>query len=428
MQNTKKSINEILSLTGQKIIGINPPVYDFSFADLWSKPMGLLYLLERLKRNGNEVFLFDSIYEGSSQLKTYGRAKIDSIEIKKPLVYQGIKRRYHRFGLDAEEIRRKLLAIGKPDAVFLTSLMTYWYGGVKEIIALTREIFYDTPIILGGIYAKLCTSHAESLEADYIVTDDWRPNVPYPAMNLYNNISYGVTMTSFGCPLSCEYCASNILWPEFHKRNISEVLGEIEMQNNLGATDFAFYDDALLLNKNAYSYPLFEKIKDRYKSSIRLHTPNGLHVREIDAQCAEILKSTNFVTLRLSLESIDTRIAKTSSDKVKWNEYESAVKNLLNAGYSTDDCETYILLGLPGQSLKSVKETIRFVRDCGGKPKLAEFSPIPGTVTFAHAVKSIPALATEPLLHNNSVYSSWISKNMKPEELQELKDLASHKV
>jgi radical SAM superfamily enzyme YgiQ (UPF0313 family) len=234
-------------------------------------------------------------------------------------------------------------------------------------------------------------------------------------------------MTSFGCPLSCEYCASNILWPTFYKRNIAEVLGEIEMQNNLGATDFAFYDDALLLNKEAYSYPLFEKISAFYKSSIRLHTPNGLHVREIDAKCAEMLKSTNFVTLRLSLESIDTEIARTGSDKVKWNEYESAVKNLLNVGYSTNDCGTYILLGLPGQSLKSVKDTIRFVRDCGGKPKLAEFSPIPGTVTFAHAVKEIPALATEPLLHNNSVYSSWISKNMEPEELQELKDLASRK-
>ena len=427
MQNVKKSINEILSLTGQKIIGINPPVYDFSFADLWSKPMGLLYLLEKLKRNGNEVFLLDSIHEGSSQIKTYGRARIDSVEINKPPVYQGIKRRYHRFGLGTEEIRKKLLAIGKPDVVFLTSLMTYWYGGVKEIIDLTREIFDDTPIILGGIYAKLCPKHTETLAADYIVTDNWLPDVPYPAMNLYENITYGVTMTSFGCPLSCEYCASNILWPTFYKRNIAEVLGEIEMQNNLGATDFAFYDDALLLNKEAYSYPLFEKISAFYKSSIRLHTPNGLHVREIDAKCAEMLKSTNFVTLRLSLESIDTEIARTGSDKVKWNEYESAVKNLLNVGYSTNDCETYILLGLPGQRLKSVKDTIRFVRDCGGKPKLAEFSPIPGTVTFAHAVKEIPALATEPLLHNNSVYSSWISKNMEPEELQELKDLASRK-
>ena len=86
----------------------------------------------------------------------------------------------------------------------MTSLMTYWYGGVKEIIDLTREIFDDTPIILGGIYAKLCPKHTETLAADYIVTDNWLPDVPYPAMNLYENITYGVTMTSFGCPLSCE--------------------------------------------------------------------------------------------------------------------------------------------------------------------------------------------------------------------------------
>ena len=100
------------------------------------------------------------------------------------------------------------------------------------------------------------------------------------------------------------------------------------------------------------------------------------------------------------------------------------MKNLRASGYSRADCETYILLGLPNQSLDSVKETINFVGDAGGKAKLAEFSPIPGTKSFAEAVKTLPHLAEEPLLQNNSVYSSWISGEISPEALQELKDLA----
>ena len=137
-----------------------------------------------------------------------------------------------------------------------------------------------------------------------------------------------------------------------------------------------------------------------------------------------MLKGSGFKTIRLSLESIDPKISDASSGKVAREEYARAVRSLLNAGYSGTDCETYILLGLPGQSIDSVKETVRFVHSSGGKPKLAEFSPIPGTTSFNMAAEEMPELKTEPLLHNNSVYSSWISGNISPEELQELKDMA----
>ena len=231
-------------------------------------------------------------------------------------------------------------------------------------------------------------------------------------------------MTSFGCPLSCSYCASGILWPKYTRRTVPEVLSEIEHQVSLGAEDIAFYDDALLVGKRDRFYPLCRELRSEYGERIRFHTPNGLHVREIDDECAEILRVSGFKTIRLSLESIDPKLSDASSGKVAREEYTCAVRSLLKAGYSADDCETYILLGLPGQSMDSVRETIRFVHSSGGKPKLAEFSPIPGTRSFEAAVEKMPELKTEPLLHNNSVYSSWISKNISPGELQELKDLA----
>lgn len=425
MRITKKiSMKEILSFSSMKILGVNPPVHDFTFFDLWSKPVGLLYLLERMRCNGNDISLLDCIHEGAIGIRTFGREKINFEEIKKPSVYSGIKRKYHRYGLSKEDIVRSLLSEKKPDIVFLTSAMTYWYGGVKEVIGLLHTTFKDVPIVLGGIYARLCPEHATSLGADYLVTDSWQPDVSYPAMDLYGVVPYGVTMTSFGCPMSCEYCASHILWPKYYRRSVSEVLIEIDYQKRFGAKDFAFYDDALLIDKEEFIYPLAKELTHRYNGTLRMHTPNGLHVRQINDECAQILRESGFITIRLSLESIDPTIAKTGSSKVARNEYAEAVKNLQKAGYEPNDCETYILLGLPGQSIESVKDSIKFVRDCGGKAKLAEFSPIPGTISFLQARKRIPALATEPLLQNNSVYSSWISKDIKPEVLQELKDLA----
>jgi hypothetical protein len=137
-----------------------------------------------------------------------------------------------------------------------------------------------------------------------------------------------------------------------------------------------------------------------------------------------VMMAAGFKTLRLSLESIDPKVAGASSGKVARGEYAAAVRNLLAAGYSQKDCETYILLGLPGQSVDSVEDTIKFVLGSGGTPKLAEFSPIPGTPLFESAAAALPELRTEPLLHNNTVYSSYFSRAIAPETLQRLKDLA----
>jgi radical SAM superfamily enzyme YgiQ (UPF0313 family) len=421
---TEIKFEELFSMKRQRILGINPPVEDFAFFDLWSKPAGLLYLLKRMKMNGNEVYLLDCIHEASAGKKSFGREKIGCMEIEKPPAYRGIKRKYHRFGLSEERIMERLAEIPRPDAVFLTSAMTYWYGGVKWIISILKRELPDVPVILGGTYAKLCPEHAKGLGADRLVTGHWIPDSHYPAMDLYEKIPYGITMTSFGCPLSCSYCASRILWPKYTRRTVPEVLREIDHQVGLGAEDIAFYDDALLIDKKEYLYQLCRGSIKAYGERIRFHTPNGLHVREIDDECAEMLKGSGFKTIRLSLESIDPKISDASSGKVAREEYARAVRSLLNAGYSGTDCETYILLGLPGQSIDSVKETVRFVHSSGGKPKLAEFSPIPGTTSFNMAAEEMPELKTEPLLHNNSVYSSWISGNISPEELQELKDMA----
>ena len=47
------SINALFLIKGKNILGVNPPVTDFAFFDLWSKPMGFLYLLEKMRELGN---------------------------------------------------------------------------------------------------------------------------------------------------------------------------------------------------------------------------------------------------------------------------------------------------------------------------------------------------------------------------------------
>ena len=80
------------------------------------------------------------------------------------------------------------------------------------------------------------------------------------------------------------------------------------------------------------------------------------------------------------------------------------MRHLKNAGYKTEEIGIYLLCGLPGQSAAEVSDSIEFVHECGAKPVLAEYSPIPGTNMWAEAVTASPFdIQEEPLYHNNSL-------------------------
>lgn len=413
------------SLSHKNILGINPPVFDFAFFDLWAKPLGLLYILDYLRDLGNDVSLIDCIYEGRSKPKTFGRHKTQRIRVEKPNAYRDIPRRFYHFGMTKEAFEERLSQVKRPDVILVTSGMTYWYLGVKWCIDIIKRHFPDIPLLLGGIYAQLCSDHAQILGVDGVQTCQLNLPLRRPALDLYDNPEYGVTVTSIGCPLHCRYCASGKLWPQYSRRPTEEVIAEISFQASIPTVkDMALYDDALLMDKERHFYPLCERLKDGF-SDLRFHTPNGLHVREIDELCARYLFKVGFKTIRLSFEGTDPAVQRASSDKVCNLQYVQAVKNLLKAGYSLNDIETYILVGLPGQSYESVREAILFVKSLGATAKLAEYSPIPGTPMFDECAKSFPQLRTEPLYQNNTAYCGYMTPDITQDQLQELKDLAN---
>ena len=423
----------------KKILLINPWIYDFAAYDFWLKPLGLLYLGGLLHQNNHQVDFIDCLdpYHPAMSQKgrklpqrsSYGDGKFFRQVIPTPDSLNFTNRKYCRYGILPEIFRDDLNKHQDTDIIFITSMMTYWYPGVFAAIKIIKEVLPQVPIVLGGKYATICNDHATKYSgADYVIAGSGEKQIlqllqkifgetplfipdeenldsyPYPAFDLIRKVEQVPLITSRGCPYRCSYCASHILNDKFRRRDPIKVVDEIEhWQKKFGVLNFCFYDDALLVEPDKMIIPLLKELKKR-QLSCQFHCPNGLHLREITAQLCKLLYASGFKTIRFGFETADFQKQKQTGGKVINEELFNSVHHLKNAGYKTEEIGIYLLCGIPGQSATEVIDSIEFVRECGAKPMLAEYSPIPGTKMWAEAVASSSFdIQGEPLYHNNSL-------------------------
>jgi radical SAM superfamily enzyme YgiQ (UPF0313 family) len=408
------------------ILLINPWITDFAAYNFWIKPLGLLHIAALLRVNGSHVTLVDCL-DFYSQKKQYGAGKFFKTWIEKPKPLKSVPRYYSQYGIPEEMLRQKLSSVEKPDLIGITSGMTYWYPGVFKIIEIVRNCLKEAPIVLGGIYATLCHEHALKYSgADYVVkgrgetqgskliseltsnelqtpNTDLRTNY-YPAFDLYPQLGFVCITTSRGCPLRCTYCASQVLYDGFDRRDPEDVVQEIEYWvTQHKVNNIAFYDDALLVKPQDHILPILREV---IKKDLRcnFHTPNGLHIREIDEGLATLVYQAGFKTIRLGFETSHETTQTETGGKVGNQEFVDAVRHLRRAGYSGDDIGAYIMVGLPGQRAEEARASIAYVQENGARPILVEYSPIPHTPLFERAKQTSHFdLESEPLYHNNSI-------------------------
>ncbi|MBW1916308.1 MAG: cobalamin-dependent protein [Deltaproteobacteria bacterium] len=430
-----------------ELILVNPWIYDFAAYDMWAKPLGLLYIAGYLRECGFKIHMIDCLevhHPGMKDIsstappvrRSYGTGKFWREKVAKPSPLKHVHRSYSRYGITRQLFINELKKIKNPSAILVTSLMTYWYPGVRDAITLAKQIHPDVPLILGGIYARLCPEHAKKFSgADRVVSEGslnglsslqniigqagillpkktpltWE--LPYPAFDLLHRLEYVCITTSTGCPYNCKYCASRFLNPVLYRRKPDQIVDEIRYwHSDYGIRDFAFYDDALLVDSGRHMDIILNELI-RLDMDLRFHTPNALHVREITPDMAKMLHVAGFRTIRLGFETSDIKQHYDLDGKVSEGEFENAVQNLRDAGFEKKEIGAYILMGLPQQSVASVKNSIKTVGKSGATPYLAEYSPLPHTPLWEKAIEhSSYDLVSEPLFHNNTLLPCWDEK------------------
>jgi radical SAM superfamily enzyme YgiQ (UPF0313 family) len=409
---------------------INPYIYDFAAYNFWSAPLGLLYVGSVLRKNTIDIQLIDCLRVVEKKRKVDGRAPFIKEKADMPCSLKDVKKRFRRYGISKETFAQELAAIEAPDLILITSIMTYWYSGTKDVLEIARTIFPQSKIVIGGIYPSLCFEHSlkEMKKADLIVRHieinrfynfveeafsislPFKPSMydldalPYPCFDLYGSIPFIPLLTSYGCAYKCTYCATPYMHPRVVRRSSESVLNEIKHWYDRGVTSYVIYDDNFLYKKDLYAKPLLRDIA-RLPFSVSIYNPNAINAALIDEEVANLLFLAGFKDIRIGFETINPIVQKETGGKVDANIFESAIRHLFAAGFSADSISTYVLAGLPFQPWEDVKNVIDYLTDLGTKIHIAEYTPIPHTPMFdKFSIFARFPIVKEPLYQNNALH------------------------
>ena len=431
------------------VLAINPYIYDFAAYSFWSSPLGLLYLAGILGRNGFHVDLIDCMTVREDKRKKDGRAPFVKQKVVRPDALKGIRKNLRRYGMSPEELRGELAGLDRPDLVLVTSIMTYWYAGAREVIDTVREVFPESKIIAGGIYPTLCYEEAQRVfaKADLVVRSgelelfyrfieeafkvkfasrplmDDLDILPYPAYDLYPDIPFVPLLTSLGCAFKCTYCATPYMYPKITRRHPRGVAEEIRHWHDLGVGRFVIYDDSFLYNSNCYARPLLSEVA-RLSPPVDIYNPNAVNAAFVDDDLAGLLMRSGFREVRIGLETVSPSAQKDTGGKVTNAVFERAVAALKRAGYRKEQLSAYILAGLPGQRWEEVRQAIDYLKALGVMPYIAEYTPIPHTPMFEKFKDTARFPVAEDAIYQNNALFPFAWEGFTEEDLNFLKRYA----
>lgn len=389
-----------LLVGARKALLINPPIYDTQYWPHWSQPHGLLKIATWLRKQGySDLRLLDCLATDKGRKVAFRRRGYVSRD--------NITRQMWEFGWPLEKLRSELLRhangeLFRPEEVWITSIMTYWWTSTRDVIRLVQEVFAPPRprILVGGVYPTLYPEHAEdrlSGEADEVIIVPGE--ICDQAANAWTDLSlyrdpvyeakpiYAIITGSRGCPFNCAYCAQlklNNGRRAVRYRDPEDVAEEIaQKQRDYGIREVAFYEDNLLFNREDFLARL--DAIERRGLKLTIYAPEGIEPRLIEPELLTCMRRAGFQKIYLALETIDNEISR------GWNRRQATIEKFDRAVAIAQECgfrvgaqelNAFVLFGLPGEDLQSVVNTALYASHRVGSVVPMLFTPVPGSILF----------------------------------------------
>lgn len=409
-------------------------------------PLGFGYLASYLIKNGHEVSIFDGTLKNAS-LSDY-LAKI--LELKPELIGISVLTRGHNLtkemvkaikqkfksipivigGTQLTAVPKEVMSDLKPDFGVIGE-------GEETLLELVKELGKDKKDFsrIKGL-AFISNKGITVNEPRPLITD--LDSLPFPAWDLMPPSEYRIApileparglpiapiMTSRGCPFNCSFCASNITWKrKLRFRSVDNVVGEIKMlKENFGIKEFHFCDDNFTMDiKRA------EKICDsliKEKINLPWQCPNGVRIDRLTLPLLKKMKKSGCYSVGLGIESGNQDMLNKIQKQLDLKIVPDALEMLKIAKIESYG---FFILGLPGETKKSAKDTIDFaLNNDFDRVWFNIFTPYPGSQAFSDWLGERKFSEIDWEKHDCST-ALMAGKDLSIEEIEKMQKFATRK-
>jgi len=273
-----------------------------------------------------------------------------------------------------------------PDLIYVTSMFTYWYPEVYKAVVRYKALFPEAHLMLGGIYATLCSEHAKKSGADEVMVGqhpEAKAYPPDPSVLPYPQ-DFAYLFTSYGCNRACTYCATHILYGRgIRQVEPKKVIEEVQFLKERGFQRILLGDDNLLFNSEGHINLICEEIIKR-KLKVGIHVPGGMAAKDFTQETACLMKAAGFKEISFAIESTSAEVRKKMGRAKNTGEEDllQALSYADKAGFKRQETNVYFIIGLSYQTIRDMVDTLVFLVQCGvwGHPQ--RFTPIPNTAEW----------------------------------------------
>ena len=416
-----------------KVLLIQPPIQDFYQTTIRTQPIGLAYLAASLVRHGHEAAILDCqtgqrraipVPPELSHLRQFY-----PFDDRSPFkLYTG----YYHFGMAWDEIRRSIEA-SEADVFGISSSFTPYHGEALEIARLVKEWDGKKVVVMGGAHVSGDPEGVlQSPFVDYVVLGEGEirfprlleamergavehleeidgmgyrkdgrihivpvqcfiedlDGLPYPSRELLDPERYRfgkkrstMLITSRGCPHRCAYCSAHlVMGSTFRKRSPNAVLREmLECHRRYNIRLFDIEDDNFTFDR-ARAKELMKLILETFgERRLELTAMNGVSYASLDKELLDLMGRAGFRSIGLSLVSADASIREGMARPGSPSSFDEILKEAEMAGL---DATVYAILGMPGQTIEEMVDTLVLLMGRRVLIGPSIYYPTPGTPLF----------------------------------------------
>jgi anaerobic magnesium-protoporphyrin IX monomethyl ester cyclase len=232
---------------------------------------------------------------------------------------------------------------------------------------------------------------------DKIVRNADRPfledldSLPFPSHHLlpleelkHNGKILFPLITSRGCVYWCDFCSTVRMFGRgYRMRSPKNVVDEMQLiHDKYGVDQVTFYDDAFTVDRTR----VLKICEELHTRKLRMKWDCGTRVDMVDRELMKTMYDSGCIAVWLGVESGSEAILGAMNKRIKLDQTRLSYKVAHEVGLMTI---ANVVLGFPGETEQTARETIRFVKELN--PEDVGFyiaTPYPGTPMYEQVKKN----------------------------------------